>query len=162
MAFKTQCPHCKTWLEIDEQYAGMNCQCPQCQQTFVAQSAAPAPAPTPAPAPAPAPDRPARPKMSLGLPRQHQQQANAPAGNGHRIICPKCGRVLNVSQSGSYSCRCGTALQLLDSGAIHVHMVIPKHNPSYWIILVGILVGLTAMGGLIIVIVLPALIAAIS
>ena len=43
MAFNIQCPHCNTQLEIQEQWIGMECECPQCRQKFVV----PPPAETP-------------------------------------------------------------------------------------------------------------------
>lgn len=45
MSFNIMCPHCRTTLEAQEQWAGMECECPQCHEKILI------PAPTVKPSP---------------------------------------------------------------------------------------------------------------
>ena len=172
MSFKAQCPYCQSLLEMDDQWLGVECKCPRCRQHFVISSRPdetefapvqevrePQAAPEP-PVVAPTPKHAAPPKIALP-PRHaapHKISLKTPGGPAYpgtnrapqaektleaRIICPKCGKVYDVNQPGTYSCSCGTSLELLETGAIHVHMNIPR-NPAIWY-----LTGAAAVAGLI-------------
>ena len=196
MAFKTQCPHCGITLEVDDQWVGMECQCPQCQKTFivppkteevkpavvapVAPPAAPQPQMTPTTAPAPqfqappktnaapqfhvppktnaAPQFHVPPKTNFG----HVGNANPAAAQpgpalNKLIICPKCKKQHTVMQCGTYTCSCGSTLELLETGAIHVSVMMPKHTPAFWVLFWV----LGALGALVMLIVIGSLLAAI-
>ena len=73
MSFNIRCPYCNTVLEVDEQWVGMECECPQCRQKFVV----PAPAAEEAPQ-APKMQPPPTYRRSTPPPRQQYHRWNTP------------------------------------------------------------------------------------
>ncbi len=50
MKFEMMCPHCKTNLEVQDEWCGMQIECPCCQQKCIVQQSTPYNAPPPPPA----------------------------------------------------------------------------------------------------------------
>ena len=79
MSFNIQCPHCGTPLEVEDEWAGMECECPQCRQKMmIPKPAAEPPRATPQiqPPPYPRSTPPVNPP-----PRQPGYWQNTQSGN---------------------------------------------------------------------------------
>ena len=152
MTFKTTCPHCSAELEMDEQWSGEEGTCPQCRKSFVIPSRPEPPKPIPMTAPvsaanatsaaadAPSPSVPPLRKVSFRPAAESgERSARRTPATEKTIICPKCRKRYTVNRNGVYPCRCGTTLELLENGAVNVHMKLPKHGIGFYIMLVILL-----------------------
>ena len=138
--FKFNCPHCGKKLEAERDWSGMETECAWCGKSFAVPSAPPAeevviqPPPAAFRANGAAASSPkwGAPRGPLGSSKAFAQTPPSTRTDEFRkqVICPVCHRQYTLNRVGEYPCVCGTIIELMESGSIHVFMKIARNE--FW------------------------------